>query len=188
LYFRSKQQQESAISTENINDTHATLKSTETSEQNMTNFECRSSSFQKLALIIGNDNYYRPDNRLSHMAENVRTLSDSLKTINFQVTTAYNATKKEMTTCITDFSKLINKDDLVLFYFGGHGYQVNDKNYLIPIDDANVEEDEDIEDFAIDFEEILEHLVSRTRSFVNIFILDCCGIYSLSNTETSYCK
>ncbi len=155
----------------------------------MASSKSSSSGYRKLALIIGNGNYNRPDNRLNHVIENVRVLSDSLKTIGFNVTTAYDLKESEMTTSIIDFSKMINKDDLVLFYFCGHGYQIKDKNYLIPVDDAHVEEDRDVEHFAIDFEQILERLLIRsTQSYVNVFILDCCGTYLLKSTATSNCK
>jgi uncharacterized caspase-like protein len=83
----------------------------------MASSESSSSGYRKLALIIGNGNYNRPDNRLNHVIENVRALSDSLKTIGFNVTTAYDLKRSEMITSIVDFSKMINKDDVVLFYF-----------------------------------------------------------------------
>ena len=154
----------------------------------MASSESSSYGCRKLALIIGNGSYIRPENRLNHVLENVKILSDSVKAIGFNVTTAYDLKKSEMITSITDFSKRINKDDLVLFYFCGHGYQITDKNYLIPVDDAHLKEDSDVEVFAVDFEQILKGLARSTQSYVNVFILDCYGTYLLKSTGTSYCK
>jgi hypothetical protein len=154
----------------------------------MASSHVNSARHRKLALIIGNGNYNRSENRLNHSIENVRVLSDSLKAIGFKVTTACDLKKHEMTTTIIDFSKTVGAGDLVFFYFSGHGYQVKGKNYLIPVGDAQIERNRDFDDFAINFERILERLVERNSSYVNVFILDCCGTYLLKSTAASNCK
>ncbi|CAF3308741.1 unnamed protein product, partial [Rotaria sp. Silwood2] len=45
---------------------------------------------------------------------------------------------------IQDFCKKLIPNDLVLFYFSGHGYHFDGKNYLIPIKDADMEDETDI--------------------------------------------
>lgn len=154
----------------------------------MTNSSYISFSHRKLALIIGNDNYSRPENRLSQSMKNVNGLSDLLKTINFQVKISVNSNKHQMETDIHDFSEMINNGDLILFYFSGHGYQVNGKNYLIPVDDNRIKTNRDVEDFAISVESLLTHLIKRNPSYATILILDCCRLYLLRNTAGSYGK
>ncbi|CAF3307644.1 unnamed protein product, partial [Rotaria sp. Silwood2] len=114
-----------------------------------------SSIRRKLALIIGNGNYSRPQNRLTHPVMNANDLCDSLKKINFNVTTVIDLVKQEMLKRITEFSKAISDGDLILFYFSGHGYHVNGENYMIPIDDDNIKADCDFEDFAVNFQRTL---------------------------------
>ncbi len=48
-------------------------------------FNCR-----KLALIIGNGDYHRSENRLNSSINNAKELSNLLKTINFEVETNFN--------------------------------------------------------------------------------------------------
>lgn len=84
-------------------------------------------SRRKLALIIGNNNYNRRESQLRHCINDANDLSNLLQAISFNVTTGYNLTNAEMISTLNSFSKTIHDGDLVLFYFSGHGYQVNGK-------------------------------------------------------------
>jgi uncharacterized caspase-like protein len=143
---------------------------------------------RKLALIIGNGDYRRPENRLNNCANNAKELSNLLKTINFNVTMECNLSKHQMTTEIIDFSKMVRDGDLILIYFSGHGYQVSEKNYLMPVDDARIETNRDVEDFAINVESTLARLIKKNPSYVTILILDCCRPYVLQGASTATCK
>jgi len=137
-----------------------------------------SSRCRKLALIIGNSNYSGMKNQLSHSVTNAEQLRIILKKINFNVTIYTDVrTASEMMENVKNFAEKIEEGDLVLFYFSGHGNQVEDKNYLIPVDDAKIETDKDVKDLASNFERILERLVERNPSYVTVFILDCCRPY-----------
>ncbi|CAF3256188.1 unnamed protein product [Rotaria socialis] len=140
---------------------------------------------RKLALIIGNDNYRKPYNRLNHSNNNVNDLSNMLKTINFDVTRVCDSNKRQLTTAIIDFAKTIKDGDLVLFYFSGHACQAIKKNYIIPIDDNKIENETDIEDFSVNIERTLERLVEINPSYLTVFILDCCKPYLMENASTS---
>ncbi|CAF3991946.1 unnamed protein product, partial [Rotaria sp. Silwood1] len=136
------------------------------------------SSFRrKRALVIGNNNYSRPDSKLRHCINDANDLSKLLEKISFKVTTHHDLTNEQMVKAIRDFGNTIVDGDLVMFYFSGHGYQVKDKNYLMPVDDAKIETDEDVEDYAFEVDKTLERLANRNQSYVTIFILDCCRQY-----------
>jgi uncharacterized caspase-like protein len=60
----------------------------------------------------------------------------------------------------------------VLFYYAGHGLQVNQINYLVPID-AKIESEADVEADCIAAELVFEQ-IKRARSRTNIVILDAC--------------
>ncbi|CAF0981135.1 unnamed protein product [Rotaria sordida] len=134
-------------------------------------------SCRKRALIIGNNNYSRLESKLRHCINDAHDLSELLKTISFTVTTCHDLTNEETVAVIRDFRNTIVDGDLVMVYFSGHGYQVNGRNYLMPIDDDKIETDEDVEDYAFEVEKTLERLASRNSSYVTIFILDCCRQY-----------
>jgi uncharacterized caspase-like protein len=136
-----------------------------------------SSSRRKLALVIGNNNYSREESKLRHCINDASDLSDLLKSIHFNVTTHFDLTNAGMVSNIIAFKKTIIDGDLVLFYFSGHGYQVKDKNYLMPVDDDKIETEEDVEDYAVCVETTIDRLAKTNRSHVTMFILDCCRKY-----------
>jgi uncharacterized caspase-like protein len=146
-----------------------------------------SSGHRKLALIIGNGNYSRPNNKLRHSAKNAKDLSNLLKTIKFDVVETQTdvKTNTELNEKTVAFAEGIHDGDLVLFYFSGHGYQVEDENYLIPVDDTRIEADKDVPELSMNVERTLQRLVEKNSSYVTIFILDCYGRYWLKNKVRS---
>jgi uncharacterized caspase-like protein len=133
-------------------------------------------------LIIGNGNYNEPHNRLNHSINNANGLSDLLNKISFDVTLHTNP-ETQMMKLIRNFAKTINDGTLILFYFKGHGYQLNGKNYLIPVYDTILQNERDVEEFGIDVEQIITLLTERNPSYVTIVILDCCRPYKLKNAS-----
>jgi uncharacterized caspase-like protein len=147
-----------------------------------------SSLHRKLALIIGNDDYTQPYNKLKQSINNANDVSDLLHRIGFQVTKMCNLSKREMNNSIIDFANKIAKDDLIVFYYSGHGYQVNGENYLLPIDDVNIKTDSDFEDFTVSFELAVTRMVQKKLHYAAIFILDCYRPYSLKSPSTLNCE
>lgn len=141
-------------------------------------------SGRKLALIVGNGTYAHAYNILKQSVNNAKDLSLTLNAIGFQVTTLYNLSKNEMTTCIIEFANSITHDDIVLIYFSGHCYEVNGSKYLLPVDDINIKSEHDMEGFAVDFELIIMKLVERGPPFVTIYILDCYQPYSINGSPS----
>ena len=86
---------------------------------------------------------------------------------------------------IRNFAKTIDDGSLVLFYFSGHSYQLNGKNYLIPVYDMIIQNEKDVEEFGIDVERIITLLSERNPSYATIVILDCCKPYQLRNASKS---
>ena len=132
---------------------------------------------KKLALIIGNNDYSRPQSKLQHCINDATDLSATLESLGFQVHKHLNLTNVQMIEAIGSLTKLISDGDLVLFYFSGHGYQVKAFNYLMPVDDECIETENDVADFAVSVERTMDQLARRNQSHVTIFILDCCRTY-----------
>lgn len=131
----------------------------------------------KRALVIGNNDYHRPENRLINCINDANGLTRELNKFNFEVTIKHNLDNVEMRNVINNFASAIADGDLVIFYFSGHGYQVHGKNYLIPVDDTKINTDNDVQDRAYDVNRLLEQLSNRNSLHVTLFILDCCRKY-----------
>ena len=86
----------------------------------------------RVALVIGNANYkFAP---LNNPVNDARDMAKSLRSVGFDVIKKENASWEDMDKAITAFQKKLGKGVVGLFYFSGHGIQIDDQNYLIPVD------------------------------------------------------
>ena len=152
----------------------------------MASFNQHLSGPRRLALLIGNNDYYNPKHKLNYAITNVRDLSIKLKSINFNVTRYEDLDYAGMESGIKQFAKEINDGDLVLFYFSGHACHVMNRNYLIPINDDGIESEREVPRFGINVDRAINRLRERNQSYVTIPIIDCCKAYCLESISS--CK
>ena len=132
---------------------------------------------RKLALLLGNDEYRLPINKLNKCCQNAHLLSNVLKNMNFQVTQDTNIKKrKDMVKFVSDWCEQIQEGDLLFFYYSGHGFHVRDQNYLLLTDDDFENHDEAI-DSTMPVSNILERLHEKYKTNVTLLVLDCCRPY-----------
>lgn len=125
----------------------------------------------RTALIIGNSDY--ATSPLDNPVNDAQDIAAILQKQKFHITLLTNATQKEMETEIYKFGKRLNKKSGVgLFYFAGHGMQINGANYLIPVD-AAVESASDVKYEAINAGRVLGKMEDADNE-LNIVILDAC--------------
>jgi hypothetical protein len=125
----------------------------------------------RTALIIGNSDY--KTSPLDNPVNDAQDIASILQKQHFHITLLTNATQKEMETEIYKFGKRLSKKSGVgLFYFAGHGMQINGANYLIPVD-AAVESASDVKYEAIDAGRVLGKMEDAEND-LNIVILDAC--------------
>jgi TPR repeat protein len=87
---------------------------------------------RRVALVIGNAAYQNvhPLRTPTNDADRVAAL---LRTLDFEVTEAKDLDKLGMELVLRRFAADINGADVALFYFSGHGAQVGELNYLLPV-------------------------------------------------------
>lgn len=86
----------------------------------------------RLALVIGNAKYQ--EKPLRNPENDAEDMSKTLKELGFEVIVKKNATLAEMQDSLYEFGKKVRKEKTIaLFYYAGHGVQVDGKNYLLPI-------------------------------------------------------
>ena len=87
---------------------------------------------QRIALVIGNADYRIAP--LKNPGNDAADMATALKRLGFKVDKHINAEKKQMKRALSQFGKKLSQPDTVgLFYYAGHGVQINNRNYLIPI-------------------------------------------------------
>ncbi|CAF1596056.1 unnamed protein product [Rotaria sp. Silwood1] len=138
----------------------------------------KSGARRKLALVIGIGKYEHCD-ELQNPENDAIDMSSTLESIGFTVEKRLHLKRVDMRHAIIDFEESIKPDDMVLFYFAGHGIQWEDQNYLIPSDTPTLS-GADLNTSAINAQDILNNLSNR-KPYVTIFLLDCCRKYHLRN-------
>jgi uncharacterized caspase-like protein len=126
----------------------------------------------RVALVIGNKDYTSMGS-LKNPLNDARDMSRILKKKGFDVIALENASQLEMEQAITKFSNKISSGKGVgLFYYAGHGVEVNGINYLIP-SNANIPSIDFVKSKTVSVESLLSAM-ERAKNRFNILILDAC--------------
>jgi hypothetical protein len=133
---------------------------------------------KRVALVIGNGAYENAV-KLPNPERDAKAVAEKLRKLGFVVVEGFDLSHDGFEDAIKDFSKAVRGADIGMFYYAGHGMQVNGRNYLVPIDAAF----QDIT--ALDFEAIEMDLITKQMQqevSVRLVILDACRDNPLSKT------
>ena len=136
----------------------------------------------KVALLIANSDY-RQFGRLANPAEDMSRLSEALTRAGFKVITRQDATREQMLDALTDFEERLRRSrGIGFFHYGGHGVQVDGKNYLIPVD-ADIPDERRVSTRALDVQEVTTSM-ERADARVSVVVLDACRDNPLPKVAT----
>lgn len=123
------------------------------------------------ALIIGNDSYkfVQP---LLNAREDAKAMSDGLKKAGYQITLLLDQDERSFKAAIRTFRSRIEPGDEVALFFAGHGVQLGNVNYLIPLDVAG-ESEEQLRDEAIPLQRLLDDMSEKKAKFT-LAMIDAC--------------
>ncbi|MDP2371017.1 caspase family protein [Rhodoferax sp.] len=126
----------------------------------------------RLALVVGNNAY--TSSPLDNATNDARAIAEVLQRAGFSVDLQLDTTRQSLIAAIDSFGKRVAGPgiDLALFYYAGHGVQIDWRNYLLPVDVA-VSSADDIKDQCIDLGRLLSHL-SKAKDRSHVVILDAC--------------
>ncbi|MBV8123617.1 MAG: caspase family protein, partial [Paucibacter sp.] len=136
---------------------------------------------QKLALVIGNSGYANA--RLDNPANDAHDLAVTLKSLGFEVIEKIDLNGAAFTQALKDFSRLQRKGGTAIFYYAGHGVQLNGANYLLPVG-PEYHSEKDIEQQAISADLVMRSL-EEGQGRVGIVILDACRNNPFASTLKS---
>jgi uncharacterized caspase-like protein len=123
------------------------------------------------ALVIGNSQYLNTP--LINPKNDAQAIADRLRQAGFSVTLKLDAGRRELQEAIGNYGLALSRDKGVgVFYYAGHGVQLNWRNFLLPVD-AKIRSKSDIQSEAVDLGLLLDSL-TRARNSLNLIILDAC--------------
>jgi tetratricopeptide (TPR) repeat protein len=135
----------------------------------------------RVALIVGNGNY-RHANRLPNPANDASDMADVLRKLGFDVVEGRDLDKRSLEDKVREFGRKLDRANIALFFYAGHGIQVGGRNYLIPID-AKLERPGDLTFDTIDVSQVLAQMEAEQR--VNLVFLDACRDNPLARSFAS---
>lgn len=125
----------------------------------------------RIALVIGNSGYTTKP--LKNPVHDADLLARTLRGVEFQVTLLLDADQAAMKRAILEFGRQLRGSDSVgLFYYAGHGVQVDGENFLIPVG-ADIKDLQEVALNGVNLSELLKTM-ERAASRLNIAILDAC--------------
>jgi len=118
------------------------------------------------ALVIGNSLYGDFNDRLSNPQNDAKDIAKTLRSLNFEVIEKVNLSATDMKEEIKAFSaKLKRSNEVRVFYYAGHGFELNNENYMLPIDGKGMD--------SVSLNDVLNSMGSYDN-VLNITILDTC--------------
>jgi formylglycine-generating enzyme required for sulfatase activity len=127
-------------------------------------------AIQRTALVIGNGNYEQGP--LRNAANDARAVGNTLKGLGFDVTLHLDLNLRQMDEAVRAFGRKIKDGEIGLFYFAGHGVQVDGVNYLAPVG-VRVEKEQDVKFQMLDIGRVTAEMEAAKNS-LNVLILDAC--------------
>ena len=134
-------------------------------------------SGDRVALVIGNSEY--PGNELVNPRNDANAMAELLRRAGFTVDEQLDTNLPQLHAAVARFGQTI-RDPRVkfgLFYYAGHGFQLDWHNYLIPVS-VNVHVPADVPKQTVDVSYLLRYMEQaqgvQGRSF--LIILDACRV------------
>jgi hypothetical protein len=126
---------------------------------------------RRLALVIGNDSYQHAD-ALSNARADARAVAEALRATAFKVTLKLDVTQQAMKEAIRNFKSEVAGGDEVIFFYAGHGVQLEGNNYMIPVDTAGENADQ-LKDDSVSLQRVLDDMQDQKARFT-LAIVDAC--------------
>ncbi len=134
----------------------------------------QNSGDRHVALVIGNFAYQHVP-RLANPGNDATLIASNLHQIGFALVggaVQENVDKATFDKLVQDFGRAIQGADVALFYYAGHGMQVDGKNWLVPVD-ANPTRPQDLA-FQMEDADLVLQQMNGAGTRLNLVILDAC--------------
>ncbi|WP_419891597.1 caspase family protein [Paenibacillus xylanexedens] len=130
----------------------------------------------KIAYLIGNNEYDKWEN-LKNPINDLKAMENELYALGFKVKKYENLTRNKLNDISKEYHFDLFNIEQSIFYYSGHGIEVNGCLYLIPVDgnpipSTKVVTTKDLYSY-IDITSTINEF-PKANNFINIFIFDCC--------------
>jgi tetratricopeptide (TPR) repeat protein len=131
----------------------------------------------RLAIIIGNDNYQNLPSyyQLQKARNDARSTAKTFSELGFEVVSGFDIKRRNMNVMLTKFANKIAPGDEVMFFFAGHGVRIDGLNYLLPSD---IPEISDVNEDLLKSETIrvdeISDMFRKKGARLSLLVIDAC--------------
>jgi tetratricopeptide (TPR) repeat protein len=125
---------------------------------------------RRVALVIGNASY-RHATALPNPGNDAADMAQALRELGFEVIEGRDLDWAGIHAKVREFARKLDDATMALFFYAGHGVQVDGRNYLVPVD-AKLDRAGTLDQDAVDLLAVLRPMETEKR--VNLVFLDAC--------------
>lgn len=123
------------------------------------------------ALVIGNAHYTKAG-KLKNPGHDAEDVAEVLERCGFDVTVLIDATHKQMDKALRNFKDTLADQDVGLFFFAGHGFQIEGENFLAAVDTV-VDDEIEAKHSSLALDRVIARM-EKANTATNIIVLDAC--------------
>ncbi len=128
---------------------------------------------KRVALVVGNTNYKGQAKLGPNPINDANDMAATLQSLGFQVIKKIDANLTTLNNAIREFGRKNKDADVALFFFAGHGMQVDRFNYIVPVD-INMRDKNDVDFECVSVKKVQKIMETSNSDRLNIVILDAC--------------
>lgn len=137
---------------------------------------------KRVALVVGNWDYQHSP--LINPEYDAAGMAATLDQLGFEVMHRTNLGQTSLHQAIEEFGEKIRGGGVGLFFYAGHGVQVQGKNFLVP-PGSEFEDEEDFAKEAVDANTLLKKM-GEAKNRLNLVILDACRDNPFADEDDDY--
>jgi len=130
------------------------------------------SAEKRVALVVGNSAYVHAA-VLPNPVNDAGDMAKALTEVGFDVILGLDLGKQALDGKVRDFARALDKADVALFFYAGHGLQASGRNYLMPVD-ARLQGERDLDFEAVSIDFVLKQMELEREGKTNVVFLDAC--------------
>lgn len=132
------------------------------------------------AIVIG-ESAYGDHNTLDNTVNDANDMAATFTQLGFEVTKVIDANEQSLNEKLRLWYKTITNTDVAVFYFAGHGAEIDGVNYLIPVG-GKFELVADVTEHAIKADEVITYMDGQNVK-LKLMILDACRTNEFNKTR-----
>ena len=122
--------------------------------------------------MIGNA-AYSGAGALNNTVNDARSMAETLESLGFEVTSVIDGSYEDIKRAIYKYGTAIRDVDVSIFFYAGHGLEIEGVNYLVPVD-SEIASPLDVKLKSIPLTGVLRTIEYANDDGLNMIILDAC--------------